>query len=474
MTIRKKVVAGFILVLALLLVTSIVSVFQMSRMGEKINDINENWMPSVTILGGLNGETTDVPRLIARIGLESDQKEIDKLENDLNAILKSVEQKRKSYELLLSSDQEKQLYTDFSINWDSYTKMIPNVLSVAKGSDSSKTTKEIKAIFPKWQEAKDILNELIKMNEKGSNEVSSDSVSIYQSSFFMILIISILAIAIGIIITFMIFRDIKKVASEIQKSAETVAGSSEEMAVTIEQVATGNQQQAISVSGISDMMVQMSSAINEVAVNVEQTSEFVNKTVEVSSNGGQVMLEAIEGMREITGKTNEMYANSKKIHNIIGTIQEIANQTNLLALNASIEAARAGEHGRGFAVVANEVGKLAKQSGDATKEITALISSMQSSTVETVETVSNGNDLISKAQNAFDEITRLIKESSTKVAEVAASCEEQNAQVLDIVDATQNIAAITQESSASAEETASSVQELAGMAENLNHLVLKF
>lgn len=473
MTIRKKVFMGFLFVLTFLLISASLSIFQMARMGGKADEIDTVWMPGVTLLGEMNGDTSEVPRLIATIGLQTDQAEIARLETILHTTLQDLEKKRKVYEQTIASDQEKQLYDEFSKSWDSYEASLPTVLNAARGTDMLKTSTEIQKLFPMWQESKKVLNSLIQLNAKGANQATNDSVSIYKNSFIVLLVSSGLALAIGGTIAYIIFRDIKKVSTEIQKSAETVASAAQEMAATIEEIAAGNVQQAKAVGGVTEMMKQMGKAINDVAINVEHTSEFVNKTVLVSTNGGGLMLEAIDGMGEITKQTNHMQASSRKIDYIIGSIQEIANQTNLLALNAAIEAARAGEHGRGFAVVANEVGKLAKQSGEATKEIIALINEMQDNTSRTVETVHHGNELLVKAQSSFEEISQFIKDSATRVVEVAASSEQQNAQAVEIVEATQNIAAITEETSASAEQTSASVQELAGMAENLNQLVLK-
>jgi methyl-accepting chemotaxis protein len=76
-----------------------------------------------------------------------------------------------------------------------------------------------------------------------------------------------------------------------------------------------------------------------------QANQLAASAQTVAQRGGDVVSQVVSTMDEINTA-------SKRIADIIGTIDGIAFQTNILALNAAVEAARAGEQGRGFAVVA--------------------------------------------------------------------------------------------------------------------------
>lgn len=83
---------------------------------------------------------------------------------------------------------------------------------------------------------------------------------------------------------------------------------------------------------------------------------------------------------------------------IVRKVSSNASKSNILALNASIEAARSGEAGRGFAVVANEMGNLAKDSGEAAGEIRQSLDSMRTHLESIVTSIKSTNS--SAGENA--------------------------------------------------------------------------
>ncbi|WP_312111245.1 HAMP domain-containing methyl-accepting chemotaxis protein [Brevibacillus reuszeri] len=473
MTIKKKALFGFIGLLVLLLIIGAISIFQMKKMGEQSTEIKDNWVPSLTLIGETNALGTNVPRLLNQIGLETDDKEIAKLDTQIQVLLDRIQKATQSYEKLISTDEERQLFNEYHQLWQEFEKELPDIVETAKGNDQQKTIAAIKQVIPVWDESQQVLIKLKEVNSKGASQETMESVEIYQGALLSISIVIAVAILLGLVLAFIIFRDIRNVADNIYAASQTVASSSEEISASVQEVATGTHHQTNMVNGISEMIDQMDKAIGQIASNIEETSSLVNRTSVIAENGGKMMGNALLGMQDISTKVHHLLDNSKQIDLIVTTIKDIADQTKLLALNASIEAARAGEHGRGFAVVADSVGKLANQSGEATKGIIQLVHTMQDSTQDAVETVRSGNELIAKAGDAFTEIIQYVNDSAERITEVAASCEEQSAQTNDILQSSQNIAAVTEQTSASTQETASATEELASMAEKLNLLVTK-
>lgn len=138
-----------------------------------------------------------------------------------------------------------------------------------------------------------------------------------------------------------------------------------------------------------------------------------------------------DGMRTLVDQLNEarthaidsadkmgsLESETNGITNLVHVIESVSEQTSLLALNASIEAARAGEHGRGFSVVATEVRSLASRTGDATKEIDAVLARIRNQTVA-VAGVSRDNSeemeqLAQEAESARLRLLNLIELANT-------------------------------------------------------------
>ena len=227
------------------------------------------------------------------------------------------------------------------------------------------------------------------------------------------------------------------------------------------QISEGTQDQANQVQELLRSVEEFAALARGSAKEAEGTSLVAANTDRAARLGGEALEKVVEGMRQISNRIAELGENSSKIGQIIDVIEDIAAQTNLLALNAAIEAARAGEHGRGFAVVAEEVRHLAENSGNAAKEISKLVTTIQEGTGGAVDAVDQGIGLTGDASESFRVIQELIEETLALIQDLAGSARKQAAESEGRVNSAEAIAAVTEEAAASAEEVAAVAQELA-------------
>ncbi len=253
---------------------------------------------------------------------------------------------------------------------------------------------------------------------------------------------------------------LEEVIINVKRAAIQVDSATQEVSAGSQGLSQATQEQASAIEQIAATIEEMTSSIKQNASNASEGREMAKTMVKMASTSGEASQELVLGMGEISEA-------SKKIGDIIVTVNEVAFQTNLLALNAAVEAARAGEHGKGFAVVAEEVRALAQRSAEAAKQIKALIE-------DTVGKIGAGDEMVKKSRESLEEIISYIENLSQTMDEIAAASSEQASGVDELNRAIAQIDNTTQQNSSTVEELASTSDNLSTEAKDLSQTVGRF
>ncbi|MBQ0942025.1 methyl-accepting chemotaxis protein [Ideonella sp. 4Y16] len=246
----------------------------------------------------------------------------------------------------------------------------------------------------------------------------------------------------------------------VRAGAGQVASASTEIAQGNQDLSSRTEQQAGALQQTASTMAQLGGTVRQNADNARLAHQLAREATEVADQGGASVHQLVSTMRDIDG-------GSRRIADIIGTIDGIAFQTNILALNAAVEAARAGEQGRGFAVVAGEVRSLAQRSAEAAREIKGLIGA-------SVEQVATGTAQASQAAAAMQAVVASIQRVGQVVAEISSASAEQAHGVTQVGDSVQRLDDATQQNAALVEQSAAAADSLRQQAVQLVEAIQVF
>lgn len=347
MTIRKKLLGGFLLVLALLIATGVLSIWKMNGMGQKNHEINEKWMPSMALLGDLNGDFSDIQRLLIKIMIETNPTEKDKLESFLNTAEENIDHALEAYEPLISSEEERKLFDNFVKNYETYMQKVPQILEAARINDVEKADNLHHEVDPFWVEGFNTISKLIEWNQQGADAVSDESVQLFESGVTFVIILSVLAAISGIVIALVISRMISNPILMMEKIAAQIASGD----LTVDDIQVKNRDEIQDLATSFNLMArnlraliqQVGSTAEQVAASAEELTASSEQTTEATEQVAATMQEVAIGVDKQVQSVGE---SSQTIHEMSAGVQQIANQAHLVSNTANQASEKAWEGGQ--------------------------------------------------------------------------------------------------------------------------------
>ncbi|MCK9380315.1 MAG: methyl-accepting chemotaxis protein [Sulfuritalea sp.] len=274
----------------------------------------------------------------------------------------------------------------------------------------------------------------------------------------------------------------------INDAAERVTRASNAAQSTSNDLLSATKVQSAEIQSANATVLEMANSMKTVSSSALESARVARASLEAAQKGAAAVSNSIAGMNEIRTQIQEtskrikrLGESSQEIGEIVELISDITEQTNVLALNAAIQAASAGEAGRGFSVVAEEVQRLAERSGEATKQIAAIVKTIQTDTHDAVgameqstQGVVEGAKLSDAAGQALNEISSVSQDLARLIQAISTDTQAQANIATKVANSMQDILRITGQTTASTQETAVSIGELTELAVELKGSVSGF
>jgi twitching motility protein PilJ len=283
-------------------------------------------------------------------------------------------------------------------------------------------------------------------------------------------------------------EELRTLVAQVQGTASRVTETTQQVEATSTELLAASTEQLREIRDTGESVLKMANRINQVSSQAQETAQVARRSLKAAESGLTAVQNTIGGMNSIRDQIQDtskrikrLGESSQEIGEITELISDITEQTNVLALNAAIQAASAGDAGRGFSVVAEEVQRLAERSADATRQIAALVRTIQTDTQDAVaamerstQGVVDGTRLSDTAGNALADIDRVTRQLSELIENISsqASSEAQSANV--VAANIQHIFAVTEQTGEGTRSTAQMVRELSRSAEDLRASVARF
>ncbi len=283
-------------------------------------------------------------------------------------------------------------------------------------------------------------------------------------------------------------EELRVLVGRINDAAGRVTAATEIAQQTSAELLEAAKRQSLEIQEAGHSVLEMASSMTRVSGEADQSAQVARQSLAAAGKGTQAVQDSIKGMNEIREQIQEtskrikrLGESSQEIGEIVELISDITEQTNVLALNAAIQAASAGDAGRGFTVVAEEVQRLAERSGEATKQIAAIVKTIQTDTQgavsameESTRGVVEGAKLSDAAGQALAEIRDVSQSLAELIEKISDATREQADAATGVAGKMQDILRVTEQTTAGTQKTASAVGELAGLATELKGSVAGF
>ncbi len=513
LTIQMKLISGFAAVILLLIAISALSIYGINGMGKQIDVIDKKAMPSVTLLGIMNGDVSDVERLMLNVGVERNPSQVKSLQDSLTALLAKIETERPQLKAMMQTQEELELYKTFDNSYSEYLPLIPDMLTAGQQNELIELSTLHAKAYPLWYTANDSLTKLINLENTNATASTASATELSEKTIFNVIVISIIAILAGLAIAFFISALISRPVKRLQASAERIAGGDltgemiqiknrDEVGMLanafntmtgnlrslIESVATTSETIAASSEELTASSEQNTDASRQIAETIQEVAEGTNRQVELTSRSSQAMKEMSIGVEQIavraqtvSGSAVEAASKSADGNQAIRTAvaQMDSIQGSMSSLSQIVQ--ELGERSQTIGNITDVITGISSQTnllalnaaieaaraGDAGRGFAVVADEVRKLAEQSADSARQITDLVTTIQKETYRAIQAVEVNTQEVSKGIESVSVAGTAFEGILSAVNQVAGDIEEVSAGAEQMSASTEELMRFAEEI-------
>ncbi|GGY02899.1 methyl-accepting chemotaxis protein [Paludibacterium paludis] len=527
-TVRGKLLAGFGLVILVLIASVGTAAMKMAAMQDHMASITEDRYPKLKLANRIIQLTLDNGRQVRNAILTNDTKETETFIGKAEANRAELTKTYAEMDGMLSNEEGKRLFGEVKTagaGLDAHFTEMYRLARLNSPEGQEKARQFLNSTFAPANNAFIKAAEaLAKYQDDRMVEARDMAAAAYHSARIMLGVLLAVAIALSVAIAVFIARLVGKplgeamaIAKEIREgnlsgsepppapssdesltvqrdlilmrdslrdlvrtihdNATSVSDSAHELSGMAQHVAVSAQRQSETTTTAAATLEQLTVSINHVADNADDASRKAHDSGEIAARGGREVLQSADQIRRVSdqvgetaSKVEDLTGQVQEIGQIVTVIRDVADQTNLLALNAAIEAARAGEMGRGFAVVADEVRKLAERTTVSAQEITRKIAAIQRGSETAVDSMKQSIESVGKVSGTAEQASHSMREIEQSSETIVGTISAISSSLAEQRTASHDLAQRMEQVAQLSESNSATVEELATTSAELQAL----
>ncbi len=506
LTIQMKLISGFATVILLLIAISVLSILGINGMGKQIGIIDKKAMPSVTLLGIMNGDLSDVERLMLNVGVERNPSQVKMFQDSLDTLLKKIDSESLQLKQLMQTQEELALYETFDKSYNEYIPLLPAMITAGQQNQLIELSNLHSKAYPLWNSANIALTQLVDLENKNA-AASTDAVTeLSQKTIFNVIVISIIAVLAGLAIALFISALISRPVKRLQASAERIAGGDltgeaiqiknrDEVGLLasafnkmtlnlrslIESVATTSETIAASSEQLTASSEQNTDASRQIAETIQEVAEGGNRQVELTNRSSQAMKEMSLGVEQIavraqtvSGSAAEAASKSSDGNQAIRTAvaQMDSIQGSMSSLSQIVQ--ELGERSQTIGNITDVITGISSQTnllalnaaieaaraGDAGRGFAVVADEVRKLAEQSADSARQITDLVTTIQKETYRAIQAVEVNTQEVSKGIESVSVAGTAFENILTAVNQVAGDIEEVSAGAEQMSASTEEL--------------